>query len=55
MKRQDLLKALTAVRPTLANKELVEQATSFAFMDGRVVAGDLSWDTKHGFIEVTGC
>jgi len=35
--RQELIKALEIVKPALANKEMIEQSTSFAFMDGRVV------------------
>ena len=35
--KQELAKALETVRPGLANKEMIEQSTSFAFMDGRVV------------------
>lgn len=34
--RQELLYALEAVRPGLANKEIVEQSTSFVFQNGRV-------------------
>lgn len=37
MKRQDLLTALEIVKPGLASKELIEQSTSFAFMQGRIV------------------
>jgi len=37
MKRQELLTALEKVKPGLANKEFIEQATSFVFMNGRVV------------------
>jgi len=37
MKKQDLLNALEIVRPGLANKEVIEQSTSFAFMEGRIV------------------
>jgi DNA polymerase III sliding clamp (beta) subunit (PCNA family) len=37
MKKSELLKALEIVKPGLANKEVVDQATSFAFLDGRVV------------------
>jgi DNA polymerase III sliding clamp (beta) subunit (PCNA family) len=35
--KEKLRQALEIVRPGLANKEVIEQATSFAFMDGRVV------------------
>jgi len=37
MKKQDLLVALENVKPGLASKEMIEQSTSFAFMNGRVV------------------
>lgn len=37
MKRADLLSALEIVKPGLANREIIEQATSFAFIDGCVV------------------
>lgn len=37
MKKQDLLTALETVKPGLASKEMIEQSTSFAFMNGRVV------------------
>ena len=37
MKKTDLQKALEIVKPGLASKEMIEQSTSFAFMEGRVV------------------
>lgn len=37
IKKEELRKALEIVKPGLANKEIIEQSTSFAFMDGRVV------------------
>lgn len=37
LKRSDLLEALAIVKPALANKEFIEQSTSFAFLQGRVV------------------
>ena len=37
MKTQELLNVLEKVRPGLANKDMIEQATSFAFMDDKVV------------------
>ncbi len=37
MKKADLQKALEIVKPGLANKEMIEQSTSFAFVEGRVV------------------
>lgn len=35
--KTELLKALEIVKPALANKEMIEQSTSFAFMNGRIV------------------
>ncbi len=35
--KQELLEALEKVKPGLANKEIIEQSTSFAFMGDRVV------------------
>ena len=35
--RNELLKALEAVKPGITNKEVIEQTTSFAFMNGKVV------------------
>ena len=35
--RQNLQKALEIVKPGLSNKEIIEQTTSFAFIDGKVV------------------
>lgn len=37
MKKTELLAALEKVKPGLANKDMIAQATSFAFIDGRVV------------------
>lgn len=37
MNKEQLLKALEIVKPGLANREIIEQSTSFAFMEGRVV------------------
>jgi len=37
MKKQELLKALEAVKPGLASREMIEQTTSFAFLNDRVV------------------
>lgn len=38
IKTATLKKALDAVKPALANKEIIEQTTSFAFVDGNVLA-----------------
>ena len=37
MKKNDLVEALEVVKPGLANKDLIEQTTSFAFINGNVV------------------
>jgi hypothetical protein len=37
MQRQELIDALETVKPGLAQKEIVEQSSSFAFIDGKVV------------------
>lgn len=37
IEKNELKKALEIVKPGLANKEIVEQTTSFAFIDGKVV------------------
>jgi DNA polymerase III sliding clamp (beta) subunit (PCNA family) len=37
MKKADLLHALEVVKPGLSSKEVIEQATSFAFIKGKVV------------------
>jgi DNA polymerase III sliding clamp (beta) subunit (PCNA family) len=37
MKKEELLKALEIVKPGLTNKDVIEQANSFAFVEGRVV------------------
>lgn len=37
IQKNELIRALEIVKPGLANTDLIEQATSFAFMEGRVV------------------
>ena len=37
LNKTDLQKALEIVKPGLANKEMIEHSTSFAFIGGRVV------------------
>lgn len=37
MKKQDLLNILEKVQPGLATKDMIEQSTSFAFVNGRVI------------------
>lgn len=38
IKKSELLNALSIVKPALSNKEIIEQATSFAFINGSVIA-----------------
>lgn len=45
--RAELQAALELVRPGLANKETIEQATSFAFMSGRVVTYNDEISVSH--------
>ena len=56
LNKQELIKALEIVKPGLANKEMIEQSTSFAFMDGRVVTYNdeisISHPVKH--LDITG-
>jgi len=47
MKRQSLLKALEIVKPGLANKELISQSTSFAFIKGRVLTYNNEVSISH--------
>ena len=56
MKTQDLLKALTIVKPGLGSKELIEQSTSFAFIDGFVITYNDEVSISHPVegIELTG-
>lgn len=37
MKKSDILQALTIVKPGLSNKDVIEQASSFAFIDGKII------------------
>ena len=54
--RIDLLKALEIVKPGLANKELVEQSTSFAFMGDKIVTYNDDISIAHPIkgLELTG-
>jgi len=61
--REELLRILGTVKPGLANKELIEQATSFAFMGDRVVTYNDEISISHplpdgvritGAVEATG-
>lgn len=56
MKKTDLLSALEIVKPGLANKEIIEQSTSFAFMEGRVVTYNDEISIAHPVagLEITG-
>ena len=47
MKKQHLLTALETVKPGLAAKEMIEQSTSFAFMNGRVVTYNDEISVSH--------
>lgn len=52
MKRQDLLNALELVKPGLANREIIQQSTSFAFMNGRVVTYNDEISISHPIKEL---
>jgi len=56
MKKADLLSALEIVKPGLANKEVIDQSTSFAFMEGRVVTYNDEISISHPVadMEITG-
>jgi hypothetical protein len=56
MKKQDLLNVLEKVKPGLANKDMIEQATSFAFMGDRVVTfnDEISISCKLPDMNLTG-
>lgn len=56
MKKQDLISALEVVKPGLAVKELIEQSTSFAFVNGRVVTYNDEISISHPVegLEITG-
>jgi DNA polymerase III sliding clamp (beta) subunit (PCNA family) len=47
MKKQDILDALTIVKPGLSNKEIIEQASSFAFIDGNIVTYNDEISIQH--------
>lgn len=47
MKRTELLEALEIVKPGLSNNELLEQTTSFAFLEGRVVTYNDELSISH--------
>jgi len=56
MKKEELLKALEIVKPGLASKEIIEQSTSFAFMENRVVTYNDEISISHPVedLEITG-
>ena len=56
IKKDDLKRALEIVKPGLANKEIIEQATSFAFIEGRVVTYNDEISVSHPIkdLEITG-
>lgn len=56
MKKAELLLALEIVKPGLAGKEVIEQSTSFAFMEGRVVTYNDEISISHPVadMEITG-
>jgi hypothetical protein len=54
--KKDLTDALTIVKPGLANKEIIEGATSFAFINGRVITFNDEVSISHPVpnLEITG-
>lgn len=55
--KEELKEALEIVKPGLANKELIEQSTSFAFIDGKLVTYNDSISVSHpveGLQEING-
>lgn len=56
MNREELLNALQIVKPGLANKEIIEQATSFAFANNRVVTYNDEISISHSVkgLNITG-
>lgn len=47
IKRTDLVEALEIVKPGLASKEHIEQSTSFAFLDGKVITYNDEISVSH--------
>jgi len=47
MKKTDILEALTIVKPGLSNKEIIEQASSFAFINGNIVTYNDEISIQH--------
>jgi len=56
IKKDDLKRALEIVKPGLANKEIIEQSGSFAFIEGRVVTYNDEISVSHPIkdLEITG-
>jgi DNA polymerase III sliding clamp (beta) subunit (PCNA family) len=56
IKKQDLITALEKVRPGLSAKELIQQSTSFAFLEGNVVTYNDEISISHPVpnLEITG-
>jgi len=52
MKKIDVLNALAIVKPGLANSELIEQTTSFAFIEGKVVTYNDEISISHPVPEI---
>jgi len=47
MKKQDILDALTIVKPGLSSKDIIEQASSFAFIGGNIVTYNDEISIQH--------
>ncbi|MFA5525881.1 MAG: hypothetical protein WC992_03560 [Acholeplasmataceae bacterium] len=56
IEKERLIKALEIVKPGLSNKDMIEQATSFAFMGGRVVTYNDEISISHPVedLDITG-
>jgi DNA polymerase III sliding clamp (beta) subunit (PCNA family) len=56
LNKEELKKALELVKPGLANKEVIEQSTAFAFINGRVVTYNDEISVSHPIagLEITG-
>jgi DNA polymerase III sliding clamp (beta) subunit (PCNA family) len=56
IQKENLKKALEIVKPGLASKEMIEQTTSFAFLDGRVITYNDELSVSHPVegLELTG-
>lgn len=52
IEKAQLIRALEIVKPGLSNKEMIEQATSFAFMGGRVVTYNDEISISHPVAEM---